>query len=149
MILKEKFEKKGAKVILAREKDTTMYNNYKLWKIWNYEPDIFISIHSNSIGMTSDPSLTSGVSTYYKHIIFKPLAQSILKKCLELPLNEFGLVGNFNFANVQPTEFINTLVELAFMSHPEDEMKLMDEKFLKKMADKIVDGTEQYLKNLR
>lgn len=148
-ILKENFEKKGAKVYLAREKDTTMYNTYKLWKIWNLEPDIFISIHSNSIGYTSNPSLTSGVSTYYKHIIFRPLSQYILKKCLELPLNEFGNVGNFNFTNNQPTEFVNTLVELAFMSHPEDEMKLMDEKFLNKMAQKIVEGTENYIKNLR
>lgn len=148
-ILKEKFEKKGAKVYLTRDKDTLMYNNYKLWKIWNLEPDIFISIHANSIGYTSDPSLTSGVSTYYKHIIFRPLSQAILNKCLELPLNEFGNVGNFNFSNNQPTEFVNTLVELAFMSHPEDEMKLMDQKFLKKMAQKIVEGTENYIKNLR
>lgn len=148
-ILKKLFEKKGAIVYLTRDKDTLLYNNHRLWQIWNYNPDIFISIHCNSIGYYTNPMEVKGISTYYKHIIFRPLSKYILNNCLKLKLDEFGNVGNFNFTNNQPTEFVNTLVELAFISNPEDEIKLLDNNFLNKLANQIVKGTEEYFKNLR
>jgi len=46
-----------------------------------------------------------------------------------------------------PTELPNVLVELAFMSNPEDEMKLLDDRFRKKIAERIVEGVEDFLES--
>jgi len=39
------------------------------------------------------------------------------------------------------------LVEIAFLTHPEDRRKLLDEKFLEKVSDAIVEGIEDYAKS--
>jgi N-acetylmuramoyl-L-alanine amidase len=38
------------------------------------------------------------------------------------------------------------LVETAFLSNPEDEMKLLDDSFRKAIAGKITSGLEQFVK---
>ena len=143
--LKKFLEEEGAEVIMTREKDTSIWNSVRLKKAIDEEPDLLISLHSNSIGLTTDPTKTSGTSTYYKHIAFRPLSVSIFKRMLELGLKPYGNVGNFNFTLNSQTEMPNTLVELAFMSNPEDEILLMNDDFRKEMAEKIVEGIEDFL----
>ncbi|HEX2984645.1 MAG TPA: N-acetylmuramoyl-L-alanine amidase, partial [Ignavibacteriales bacterium] len=107
--------------------------------------DLAISIHCNSIGESSNPEDTKGTSVYYKHIFYKPLTGFIYKEMLDLKLAEFGQVGSFNFYLNSPTDIPSVLVETAFMSHPEDEMKLMDDDFRKEVAEKIINGVEEFL----
>ena len=68
---------------------------------------------------------------------------------LELKLNEFGNIGHFNFALSGPTEYPNSLVEVAFLSNAADEKKIIDPKFHKFVARKIIEGTKDWLKNLK
>jgi N-acetylmuramoyl-L-alanine amidase len=65
---------------------------------------------------------------------------------LELGLKEYGNNGSFNFMLNSPTEYPNALVETLFLSHPEEEMKAIDEDFQQQMAEKIVTGVEDFLK---
>lgn len=145
--LKKQLEKKGAKVLLTRDKDTNINNNKRIYNIMPKNPDLWISIHSNSIGYGSNPAETKGISTYYKHIGFRGLSKSIYNRVLGDGLQECGNVGNFNFGPNQPTEYVNALVELGYMSNPEDEILLMDSSFIKKLAGKIIAGTEDFLKD--
>jgi N-acetylmuramoyl-L-alanine amidase len=48
---------------------------------------------------------------------------AVLKRMQDLKFNEFGNVDNFNFVLNSPTDFPNTLVEVAFLSNEEDEQK--------------------------
>ncbi|HET6273031.1 MAG TPA: N-acetylmuramoyl-L-alanine amidase, partial [Bacteroidota bacterium] len=107
--------------------------------------DILISLHSNSIGLTTNPEDTKGAGTFYKYICYRPLSQFILENVLESGLSSLGNVGSFNFALNSPTEVPNVLVEMAFISNPEDEMKLMDDEFRQELAQRIVDGVEEFL----
>ncbi len=134
---------KGAKVIMTRNSDTTIDNKDRVLFLQKQNPRLFISIHLNS---SSKPEI-QGVSTYYKHVGFRPLSVSILQKMLELNLNEFGNVGNFNFIPNAITDFPNCLVEVAFLSNEEDEKKIQDPKFHKKVADKIYLGIKDFLKH--
>ncbi|MDH3251389.1 MAG: N-acetylmuramoyl-L-alanine amidase, partial [Ignavibacteria bacterium] len=84
-------------------------------------------------------------STYYKYICYRALSQFILDEVLKTGLSSFGNVGSFNFTLNSPTELPNVLVELAFMSHPEDEMKLLDDDFRRQLAERIVDGITEFL----
>jgi N-acetylmuramoyl-L-alanine amidase len=109
--------------------------------------DMLISIHSNSIGYTSNPIDIRGCATFYKYICYRPLSQYILESVLKTGIPRWGNVGNFNFTLNSPTELPNVLVELAFMSNPEDEMKLIDDDFRKELAKKIADGVDDFLES--
>lgn len=143
--LKELLEDKGAKVILTRDIDTNLTMVDRLKKSVNSGADILIAVHSNSIGLTTNPELTKGVSTYYKHIFFRPLSSSILNEVMKTGLTSAGNVGSFNFTLNAPTDLPNALVELAYMSNPEDEMKLLDPEFRKKIVQRIMDGIDDFL----
>jgi len=145
LLLKEELEDRGARVLLTRSGDSTLSITDRLNGVLASDADILLSVHANSIGVSTDPHAVRGVSTYYKHICYRPLSVSILDELLKTGLRRFGNVGSFNFRLNSPTELPNALVELAFMSHPEDEMKLLDEEFRRELAERIADGIERFL----
>lgn len=135
---------KKAKVIMTREKDTSLSMVERIGMLKNQNPDLLISIHLNS----SSKDSVQGVSTYYKYIGFRPLSVPILNRMLDLNLKEFGNIGAFNFSLSGPTDYPNCLVEVAFLSNREDEKKILSPAFHKAVAKKIVEGIEDFLKNL-
>jgi N-acetylmuramoyl-L-alanine amidase len=145
--LKRLLEAEGAKVLLTRRSDSSSSTSERVKAIIASEADLLISIHSNAIGNTTDPEATRGASTYYRHQCFRPLSQAIYARILKTGLVPFGNVGGFNFLLNSPTELPNVLVELAFMSNPEDEMRLLDDKFRKELAERIMEGVEDFLEN--
>lgn len=136
---------KGAQVFKTRDSDNYSPNSERLDKIDSFNADLLISIHANSIGLSTDPKKVSGTSTYYKHICYRPLSISIYKRMLELELEPFGNIGNFNFTLNAPINIPNVLVETAFMSNPNDEIKLMDGVFKEKMVRQIIQGVQDWL----
>ncbi|MCK5572402.1 MAG: N-acetylmuramoyl-L-alanine amidase, partial [Bacteroidetes bacterium] len=145
LLLKEELERRGARVLLTRCNDSTLSIAERLNTILSSDADILISIHANSIGITTDPNAVKGVSTYFKHVCYRPLSVFLLEELLKTGLRQFGNVGSFNFRLNSPTEMPNALVELAFMSNPEDEMKLLDAEFREDLAERIADGIERFL----
>jgi N-acetylmuramoyl-L-alanine amidase len=137
---------KGARVVMTRTDNSGpgMLDRWEAALAGNAQ--ILVSIHCNSIGANSDPEAVKGTSTYYRFIGFQPLAKIMYDKMLELGLAQFGLIGSFNFTLNAPTQFPNVLVETAFISNPEDEMKLMDDTLRTKMAAKMVEGLELFVR---
>jgi N-acetylmuramoyl-L-alanine amidase len=142
--LERELIKKKAKVIMTRVKDTTLSMYERITFLNQHKPDMLISVHLNSSSRES----AKGTSTYYRYIGFRPLSHSILKRMLQLNLQEFGNIGSFNFSLNGPTDYPNCLVEVAFLSNKEDEKKILDPKFHKQVAQKIVAGIEDFLKEL-
>ncbi len=143
--LESRLKRKGATVIMTRTTDTNFNNNDRVLFLQKQKPTILISLHLNS----SSNNNVNGVSTYYKHIGFRPLSQAILNEMLEADLKEFGNIGHFNFMLNSPTDFMNTLVEIAFLSNAEDEVKIMDVKFQRQVADKIYRGIREFIKKAK
>lgn len=144
--LERNLKKRGVKnVVMLRRIDTTFDNKDRILFMQQQNPDISISLHLNS---SSSPQ-TKGVSTYYKHIGFKPLTASVLKRMMELKLEEFGNVGSFNFMLNQPTDFVNCLVEIAFLSNESDEKKIVNPTFQDNVGKKVMAGIEDWLKTLK
>lgn len=144
--LQQALEAEGATVIMTRTKDTTYDNHDRLTFYKEKKPDLLLSIHLNS---AADPIRIKGVSTYYKHIGYRPFTQTILTQMLGMGLKEFGNVGNFNFILNGITECPNVLVEALFVSNPEDEMNVLTPEYRKQMADKIVQGIKDWLQNCK
>lgn len=144
--LERLLKSKGVKnIVMTRKEDTTFDNKDRILFLQEKEPDFLISFHLNS---SSNPEI-NGVSTYYKHIGFRPLTQAILKRMVDLKLNEFGNVGNFNFVLNAPTDFPNSLVEVAFMSNENDERKVLRSSFQDEVANKVYLGILDWLKGLK
>lgn len=144
--LERALKKKGVKkVIMTRTTDTTFDNKDRILFLQQQNPDFVISMHLNS----SNNAQVKGVSTYYKHIGFRPLTQAILNRMLELKLEEFGNIGNFNFALNAPTDFPNSLLEIAFLSNEEDEKRILKAQFQEDVAKKVVLAIGDWLKAIK
>jgi N-acetylmuramoyl-L-alanine amidase len=130
------------KVFMTRTRDTSLSMVERMDLLKSFGPDLLISLHLNS----ADEDSVQGVSTYYRHIGFRPLSQAILKQLLGLGLKEYGNVGNFNFALNGPTDYPNALVEVAFLSNREDERRILNPKFRRTVAQKIYLGIVDWLK---
>jgi N-acetylmuramoyl-L-alanine amidase len=142
MMLKAELEKQGAYIILTRSDDSDISMQQRMSYLSEQNPDILVSIHNNAGG---SPITAKGTSTYYRHIGYRPLSMTILNKLLELGIDNFGLIGSFNFALSSPTEYPNVLVEGLFMDSPEDEAKLLDKNFKTRFVKKIVEGLKDYI----
>ena len=136
-------QQKGAKVIMTRETETFFDNKERILFYRDSLPDLLLSIHLNS---SADPIRSKGTATFYRYEGYKPLAITIYNRLLQLGLSEYGCNGSFNFMLNSPTEYPNVLIETLFLSNPEEEMKILDEAFQQKMAEKIIEGVEDFLK---
>lgn len=142
--LEKYLKRRGAEVVLTRNADEDLSMTDRINMLKSENPDLLISIHHNAGG---NPSV-KGVSTYYRHIGFKPLTVHVLDNMLKLGLADFGNIGSFNFTLNGPTEYPNCLVEVAFMSNKEDEQRILDPKFQRDVAKKIRNGIIDWLRKL-
>ena len=130
------------KIFMTRTKDTSLSMLERITMLRQYDPDLLVSIHLNSAGSDT----VQGVSTFYRYIGFRPLSTAILNQMLTLGLKEYGNIGNFNFALNGPTDYPNALVEVAFLSNPQDEKKILSVRFQKAVGQKIYLGILDWLK---
>lgn len=128
-------------VFMTRTKDTTLAMVERVEMLQQFNPDVLISLHLNS----SDIDTVRGTGTFYRYIGFRPLSQAVLKQMLALGLDEYGNVGNFNFALNGPVEYPNTLVEIAFLSNKKEEKLIMDPAFRTRVAGRIMRGIQNWI----
>lgn len=146
-MFKEELEKRGAIVVMSRTDDRNIPMAERKEIFLNKKIDILFSIHCNAGG---DPFKPMGASTYYKHIHNRELAKTVLENIVTLDgVNNWGLIGNFNFSLNAPTEYPNILVETMFMSSLPDEELISDTKFQQQMIKKVTAGLEEYMKKCK
>ena len=133
----------GAKMIMTRTKDTSISMVERILQLKKEAPDLLVSLHCNS----TDNPLIQGNSTYYRYIGFADLSRCIHKEMLQLGMQDYGEVGSFNFALNGPTNYVNALNELAFLSNPEDEAKLLDPLWQNKMINATIKGIKDFVHN--
>lgn len=141
--LQHYLSRKGATVLLTRAIDTNIGPTARIRAMRQLMPDMLVSIHFNS----SSNRRVRGVSTYYKHLGFRPLSTAVLRELLRLKTDtpgqkmpEFGNIGHFNFFFNTPTDYPNVLVEGPFLSNPADEKLITNPRFRKRMARAIGKG---------
>ncbi|QES87863.1 N-acetylmuramoyl-L-alanine amidase family protein [Rhizosphaericola mali] len=142
MRLEKKLRKLGITTIMTRTTDTTLSMTDRIDYLKSAHPNMVISIHCNSAS-----PLVKGNSTYYRYISFRPLSQYLHSEMLALGLDNYGNIGSFNFGLNGPTQFINALNELAFISNPEEEEKLTNPNFQDKMADAMAKAIKHFFKD--
>lgn len=139
-LLKDKLENAGATVILTRESDTYVSLEARVQIANAYRPDAFISIHYDS----ADQTEIQGITQYYYHSSQKGLAESINKS-----MNEYNISKNrgTHFGNYQVLRhngYPSVLLELGYLSNPEEEATVTGPKFQEQITTAISEGLTDY-----
>ena len=142
--LAQMLNERGAEVVITRTTDSTMFLGERVEIARKANAQLFLWLHNNSTGWTRHPLEVSGTSTYYTHLQGLPFARSVYPYLLNLGLEPFGEVHRTYYVTRQ-RDIVIFLVEGAFLSNPIDEMFLMKDENLKKLAKAVYDGLEDYL----
>lgn len=137
----------GASVYLTRTADTTLILSERIDMAMEQNTHLFIWLHNNSTALMRDPHTVRGTSTYYKHLQAKPFSDAVYPYLKALNLEPEGLVHRSYYMTRQ-TAMVVYLIEGAFLSNPEDEMWLMNDDNLKRLAQAVFNGLRDRLMEL-
>ena len=144
--LKAMLLKRQARVYLTRDSSQVANLASRRAIAESVNAHLFISLHFNSIPDGANPFKIRGASTYYfqpQSRLLARLVQKYLLKRTKLP--NFGVYQE-NLAVCRNTWMPAILVEPAFIMHPIEEEKLLDEAFRQKVATAILEGVEAFLR---
>jgi N-acetylmuramoyl-L-alanine amidase len=110
-------------------------------------PDIFVSLHNNSVPDGTDPRTNFGTSTFYYHPHSKPLAdavQAAMLKALGWPDQK---VNQKSLAVCRISEFPAILVEPAYIILPDQEKFLLSQAGQQKIAQSVFEGIRSFFES--
>ena len=113
------------------------------------EPSIAISIHHNSLPDDGDAEKIKGFAAFWYQPQAHNLAiflQNYVVKKLGRP--SYGVFWD-NLALTRPTAAPSVLLELGFMSNPDEFEQVVNPEEQKKMANAIAEGITEWFKSVR
>lgn len=156
--LKDSLKEKGATVYLTRETDKDLaLNNAKNRKrsdlisraylINKTKPDMYISIHINHLSN----SKYKGLQIFYnsKNKENKIIAESLTKHIKEKTWNVRKPKMNNTYYMYKNITSPGILIEVGFLSNPDDRYRLTHEEYQDKIISNITYGIESYFKEKR
>ncbi|MDB9451153.1 N-acetylmuramoyl-L-alanine amidase [Dolichospermum circinale] len=148
-LLRDELVKRGAKVVMTREDDRDVSLGERQTIINKQEPAIALSIHHNSLPDNGDAEKTKGFGTFWYHPQSHSLAvflQNYVVKKLGKPY--YGVFWN-NLALTRPSAAPAVLLELGFMSSPDEFEEIVNPQAQKKMANILADGITKWFKTVK
>lgn len=140
--LKAELEALGATVLMTRTKDVDLSLNDRLMASKKAKPDMFISIHANSMADNVDNSQYFGFSTYYREAHARSLSQGILDHVTTVLNRKNKGIHKKNFYVIRGTWTPSLLIECGFVPNPTEFEWLTDaseqQKLMKTIAEAIV-----------
>ena len=146
-LVKERLEKKDIFVYMTRTKDATMTLEDRVNYSNELNPDIYVSIHTNST--VKEDSF--GLETHYYKDDSYELAQKIHsvfaseKNLKKWDTKDRGVIKSC-FYVINHTEAPSVLIEMGFISNLEERAKLLTKERQEQIADSIAKGILEYLK---
>ena len=148
-LLRDELVKRGAKVVMTRDDDRDVSLGERQVIINTEEPAIALSIHHNSLPDNGDAEKTKGFGTFWYHPQSHSLAvflQNYVVKKLSKP--SYGVFWN-NLALTRPHAAPAVLLELGFMSNPDEFEEIVNPQAQKKMANTLADGITEWFKTVK
>jgi N-acetylmuramoyl-L-alanine amidase len=140
----------GANAVMIRSEDITLGLYDRIQRARDAGADLLISIHHNAHADGVNPFLeTNGIGTYYyrpQSIDFARSVHEYLIKDSKLP--DDGLLYD-NLALIRPTDFPAILIEIGYLTMPDQELILRDPSFQKRCVNAIYDGIKSLVKARR
>lgn len=151
--LRDALEEKGYQVVMIRETNDVDITNSERAQIANEaDADAFIRVHANG----SDSASANGAMTICQ-TSSNPYNREYYedsKRLSELVLDAYTEATGIRKERVWETDTMSginwcmvpvTIIELGYMTNPEEDMKMQDEEFQNTMVEGIVAGIETYL----
>ncbi|MEA5605144.1 N-acetylmuramoyl-L-alanine amidase [Nostoc sp. UHCC 0252] len=148
-LLRDELVKRGATVVMTREDDKEVSLVERQAIISQEEPAIALSIHHNSLPDNGDAEKTKGFGTFWYHPQAHNLAiflQNYVVKNLGKPY--YGVFWN-NLALTRPAAAPSVLLELGFMSNPDEFEQVVNPEEQKRMAGAIAQGITEWFRSVR
>jgi len=144
--LQSELEQLGARVFLTRAADVNVSLEERLAASRNAKPDMFLSLHSNSMAEDVDISKVDGFAVFYREKLALPLAETIFQNTLtHLNRTNKGL-HNKNFYVLRGTWTPSILVESGFVPNPYEFEWLIDENEQAGLTQSIAKSVVEYFK---
>ncbi|MEH2006747.1 N-acetylmuramoyl-L-alanine amidase [Nostoc sp.] len=148
-LLRDDLVKRGATVVMTREDDRELSLAERQAIISREEPAIAISIHHNSIPDDGDAEKIKGFAAFWYQPQAHNLAiflQNYVVKKLGRP--SYGVFWD-NLALTRPTAAPSVLLELGFMSNPDEFEQVVNPEEQKKIAQAIAQGITEWFRSVR
>ncbi|MEH2228745.1 MAG: N-acetylmuramoyl-L-alanine amidase [Nostoc sp.] len=148
-LLRDELVKRGATVVMTREDDKEVSLVERQAIISQEEPAIAISIHHNSLPDDGDAEKIKGFAAFWYQPQAHSLAiflQTYVVKKLGKP--SYGVFWD-NLALTRPTAAPSVLLELGFMSNPDEFEQVVNPEEQKKMAKAIAQGITEWFRSVQ
>ncbi|MEM6753650.1 MAG: N-acetylmuramoyl-L-alanine amidase [Cyanobacteria bacterium P01_C01_bin.38] len=148
-LLREELVKKGATVVMTREEDKFVSLGDRQKIIAREEPTLALSVHYNALPDYGDAENTKGIGMFWYHPQAHSLAiylHNYLVEKLDRP--SYGVFWN-NLALTRPEAAPSLLLELGFMSNPEEFEWVINPKQQKKLTRTLADGIVKWFRSNR
>ncbi len=112
----------GANVIMTRETDVDYLLNERAEISWRNKPDMFISIHANSLAEVSDQTNIHGLTVWHYNTLSKPAAAAFMQTLHTInPLtNRSNEPSRSNLFVTRPAWTPSIIIEASFMGNVQD-----------------------------
>lgn len=148
-LLRDELVKRGATVVMTREDDRDLSLADRMEIIAKEEPAIAFSVHYNSLPDDGNAENTRGVGMFWYHPQAHNLAvfmHNYLVKKLNRP--SYGVYWN-NLALTRPSASPSVLLELGFMSNPEEFEWITNPQAQQQLAQALAQGVTEWFKTVR
>jgi N-acetylmuramoyl-L-alanine amidase len=138
----------GAEVKLTRADDTFLTLRERVMVSHENRPDMFISMHANSVAESTDATNIRGITYWYRNIGSKPLADHLMAETYNVnPLTTRNRGSNqSNFYVCRPVWSPSVIVEASFICNIDDFSWLISPARQNELADEIVRAILSYYK---
>lgn len=145
--LKESLVQKGATIIMSRETDTFLKLRERVNIIKETKPDVALSIHYNANSLDTNSFDIQGISTHWYQPHSAALANFLHNTLTtKLKAKPRGVFWQTLFMT-RVTTCPSVLLELGFITHPDEFDKIKDEAYQKEMAEAVAETLTLWLKN--
>ncbi len=135
---------RGATVYLSRETDKAVSLDDRRALVDKIEPTISLSVHYNSLPDGGQPDRVKGFSTYWYHAQAQGLANFLHSYVTQYGGRpQYGVTWD-NLALARPAESPSVLLELGFMSNPDEFEWITNPTAQQQMAKTLASGVTQW-----
>lgn len=147
-LLRDELVLRGALVVMTREDDIELSLSARQAMIDQQEPVIAITIHYTAVPDDGDAENSKGIRTYWYHSQAHSLAVFLHDYLVnKLKRSSMGVFWN-NLALTRPSTAPSVVMELGFMTNPEEFEWIVNTNEQKKLARVLADGIVEWFQSV-